>query len=336
MSEVRWQTMRDVARTAGVSPMTVSRALKTPDKVAAATRDRVDRAVRQLGYVPNHAAGSLSAQDTRLVTALLSTFSGSIFTDTIAGLTQSLREANCQLLVGATGYSRESEQALITSTLGRRPTGIVLTSGEHTKKSREMLRGTNVPIVELWELPEQPIDMAVGFSNYEAGRRMTHFLHELGYRQIATIGSAGQHDYRAQRRQQGYRHAVDALGMGPARVIEIEVGLTNIETGAAGLVQLRECWPEADAVFCVSDAVALGAITEAQRRGLSVPADIAVAGLGDVDYAGPSGLDITTLRVPGREMGEEAGRLLSARRRGESSMRKVVDVGFEPVRRTSA
>jgi LacI family gluconate utilization system Gnt-I transcriptional repressor len=328
--------MRDVAREAGVSAMTVSRALKTPDKVAAATRERVRQAVRKLGYVPNHAAGSLSSRDTQLVTALLSTLTGSIFTDTVAALTQSLRAADCQLLIGTTDYSPESEEALIASTLGRRPSGIVLTSGEHTEATRNMLRRSGVPVVELWELPEEPIDMAVGFSNYDAGRCMTRFLYELGYRRIATMGSLGRHDRRAQRRQEGYAETVRALGIGPARIIGPEPGLTNIEAGAAGLSQLRERWPEADAVFCTSDAVALGAIAEARRRGLGVPADIAIAGLGDVDYAGPAGFDITTLRVPSRAMGSEASRLLIARRRGELDKHVIVDVGFKPIRRASA
>jgi len=332
----RWATMQDVAREAGVSTMTVSRALTAPDKVAAETRERVNGAVARLGYVPDQSAGSLSSRNTRLVTALISTLGGSVFAETAAGLMRTLRDANCQLLLGATDYSQESEEELISAALGRRPVGVVLTSEHHTPDAQRKLRRAHVPVVEIWELPDDPIDMAVGFSNHAAGWRMTQFLHELGYRRIATMGQRGPADARGQRRQQGYADAMRALGLGAPRIVPDDGGCTPIEAGARGLVALRERWPDTDAVFCTSDAGALGAVSEARRRGLATPGDIAIAGFGDFDYAGPAGLDLTTLRVPGFRMGEEAGRLLLARQAGEISGPCMVNVGFEPVRRATA
>ncbi|MEF2554297.1 LacI family DNA-binding transcriptional regulator [Aurantimonas sp. A2-1-M11] len=332
----KWRTMQDVAREAGVSTMTVSRALTAPEKVAAETRERVFRAVAKLGYVPDQAAGALSSRKARLVTALISTLGGSIFAETAAGLARSLREANCQLLLGATDYSQQGEEELISVALGHRPIGVVLTSENHTAGARDKLRGSGVPVVELWELPDDPIDMAVGFSNYDAGWHMTQFVHELGYRKIATMGQRGPSDERGRRRQEGYADAIRELGLGPPRIIHDEGGLAAIEAGAQGLVRLRDQWPDTDAVFCTSDAGALGAISEARRCGLSVPKDIAIAGFGDFDYSGPAGLDLTTLRVPGFRMGEEAGRVLLARQSGEICGPCVVNVGFEAVRRATA
>lgn len=331
-----WRTMQDVAREAGVSTMTVSRALATPEKVAVKTRRRIERVIEKLGYVPDQAAGSLISQNTRLVTALISTLEGSIFADTIAGLTHSLREVNCHLLVGATDYSQENEEELVIAALGRRPIGVVLTSAHHTAGARRRLRRAHVPVVEIWELPDDPVDMAVGFSNYDAGRRMTHFLHELGHRRIATIGRRGPNDERGRRRQEGYAAAIRDLGLGEPRIVDGESDQTPIETGAFGFAKLRERWPDTQAAFCTSDSVALGAISEARRLGLSTPEDIAVAGFGDFDYAGTAGLNLTTLRVPGFQMGAEAGRVLHARQSGEITGPCVVNVGFEVVRRASA
>lgn len=334
--ERNWRTMQDVAREAGVSTMTVSRALSAPEKVAEPTRRRIEHAIDKLGYVRDQAAGALASQDTRLVTALVSTLEGSIFAATIAGLTESLRAADCQLLVGATDYSLRNEEELVVAALGRRPSGIVLTSGRHTGTVRRRLRRAGAPVVEIWELPENPVDMAVGFSNFDAGRRMTRFLHELGYRRIATIGRRGPNDWRGRRRQEGYAAAIRELGLGAPCVIEGEDGQGAVETGAAGLAALRARWPEADAVFCTSDSVALGALSEARRRGLSAPEDIAIAGFGDFEFAGEAGLNLTTLRVPGYRMGAEAGRVLLARRAGEITGPHVVDLGFDIVRRASA
>ena len=325
--------MRDVAREAGVSTMTVSRALGAPGKVAPDTRARVAEAVARLGYVPDQVAGALSSRGTRLVTALVSTLGGSVFADTVSGLTEGLHEAGHRLLVGTTDYSSEDEEGLIAATLGRRPDGIALTSHVHTPGARAMLRRSGVPVVELWELPEDPIDSAVGFSNFEAARAMTRFLHATGRRRIALVGGDGPRD---RRRREGHRAAIAELGLGDPRDLPPDPSLGGVEAGAAGLARLRERWPEADAVFCLGDAVALGALAEARRRGLDVPGDIAVAGFGDFEYAGAAGLALTTLRVPGRAMGEEAARVILGRRSGAITGPVRVDLGFEPVRRATA
>lgn len=247
--------MSDVAREAEVSVMTVSRALRTPGKVAPETRARVARAVAHLGYVPDQVAGALSSRGTRLVTALVSTLGGSVFADTVAGLTQGLHEAGHRLLLGTTDYSSEDEEGLIAATLGGRPEGIALTSHVHTEGARAMLRRSGVPVVELWELPEDPIDSAVGFSNFEAARAMTRFLHGLGHRRIGLIGGEGPRDLR---RREGHAAALGELGLA-SRALPPDPTLGGVEAGAAGLARLRTRWPEADAVLCLSDVLALGA-----------------------------------------------------------------------------
>lgn len=337
----RWVTMQDVARAAGVSTITVSRALRTPDKVKGATRERVEAAVRALGYVPDQVAGSLSSRESRLVAALVSTLSGSIFASTVDGLAQSLREADHQLLLGTTEYSSASEQALITAALSRRPDGIVLTSGDHTPAARAMLAGAGIPVVEVWELPEHPVDMAVGFSNLEAGRAMTRHLHATGRRRIGFIGGArpvggGEGDRRGRLRRQGYEAALAELGAGPPRLVAEPAGGPMVERGARDLAALLERWPDTDAVFCSSDSVALGAVSEARRRGIAVPGTLAIAGFGDFEFAGEAGLGLTTVSIPGYAIGTEAGRLLLARKRGETVAQPVLDLGFRIVRRATA
>jgi len=331
-----WVTMQDVAREAGVSAMTVSRVLKVPAKVAPPTRHRVEAAIARLGYVPDSVAGALSSGRSRLVAAILSTLGGSIFVSTVAGLGETLRARGHQLLLGTTDYSQESEEALLAATLGRRPDGLVLTSGVHTEDARAMLGHAAIPVVELWELPETPIDMAVGFSNHAAGQAMTRFLFELGYRRIAFLGALGPEDRRGRARFDGYAEAVTELGIGPTREIGLGAPTSPIEHGARSLPMLLERWPECDAVFCASDAMALGVFMEAMRRGVAVPGQLAIAGLGDFEYAGDHGLGLTTLAIPGERMGREAARLLLARKDGAAPPGTVVDVGFEPVRRATA
>lgn len=346
----RWVTMQDVARAAGVSTITVSRVLRTPAKVKAGTRARVEAAVRALGYVPDRVAGSLSSRESRLVAALVSTLTGSIFASTVDGLAQSLRDADHQLLLGTTEYSIATEEALVATALSRRPDGIVLTSGAHTPAARIMLANAGVPVVEVWELPEDPVDMAVGFSNQEAGRAMTRHLHASGRRRIGFIGGgrlgtraddgasdgANDGDRRGRLRRQGYEAALTELGLGAPRLVPEPATGSMVERGARDLAALLACWPDTDAVFCSSDSVALGAVSEARRRGIAVPVDLAVAGFGDFEFAGDSGLGLTTVSIPGHAIGAEAGRMLLARKRGEPVASPILDLGFRIVRRTTA
>lgn len=334
----RWVTMQEVAAAAGVSTITVSRALRSPEKVKAATRARVDAAVRALGYVPDRVAGSLSSRESRLVAALVSTLAGSVFASTVDGLSAVLREAGHQLLLGTTDYSRDSEETLVATALGRRPDGIVLTSGDHTPAARAMLAGAGIPIVEIWELPDAPIDMAVGFSNTEAGRAIARFLHDTGRRRIGFVGGPGpeEGDRRGRLRRDGYAAALAELGLGPPRWVSDGREDSIVERGARSLAALLERWPDTDAVFCSSDAAALGALGEARRRGITVPETLAIAGFGDFEFAGEAGLGLTTVRIPGHAIGAEAGRLLLARKRGEPVPEPVRDLGFEVVRRGTA
>ncbi|MEQ8395562.1 LacI family DNA-binding transcriptional regulator [Thalassobaculum sp.] len=339
----KWVTMQDVALAAGVSTITVSRVLRSPEKVKAATRERVEAAVRDLGYVPDQVAGSLSSRESRLVAALVSTLAGSVFASTVDGLAQSLRDEGHQLMLGTTEYSSASEQALIATALSRRPDGMVLTSGEHTPAARAMLAGSGVPVVEVWELPEDPIDMAVGFSNTEAGRAITEALYQTGRRRIGFIGGGsrrsaevGEGDRRGRLRRQGYEAALAEHGLGEPRVVPNPADGSMVERGARDLAALLERWPDTDAVFCSSDSVALGALSEARRRGIDVPGTLAVAGFGDFEMAGESGLGLTTVRIPGYAIGAEAGRLLLARKRSEATGPRILDLGFEIVRRATA
>jgi LacI family gluconate utilization system Gnt-I transcriptional repressor len=328
--------MEDVARHAGVSQMTVSRALRTPDKVAPATRERIAAAIAELDYVPDLVAGGLAARRSRLVAVIVSTLENSIFAATVQGLDAALRDQGYAVLLGSSDYSREGEEDLLRAVLGRRPDGIVLTDYVHTPATRRLLGGAGVPVVETWELPAAPIDLAVGFSNLAAARAMTLALHGYGYRRIVFVGTAAHDDRRGGLRREGYRAALAELGAGPPREVALPVPLAGITDGPAALDALLAAHPDADAAFCVVDGLAGGLLLACGRRGLGVPGRLAVAGFGDFDLARPAALDITTVRVPGRAIGAEAGALLLARMRGEPVGVPVRDVGFEIVRRGSA
>ena len=202
--------MEDVARAAGVSMITVSRALNKPDKLAPATLARVRAAIASLRYVPNLTAGSLASNRSRIVAIIVPTIANSIFSDTIDGLAQTLAQHHYQLLLGQTQYRMDEEAALVEAFLGRRVDGLVLTGIKHARGVRSRVQRAGIPIVETWDLSTRPIDMIVGFSNRAAGDAAARHLAGKGYRALAYIGGS---DDRSVARLAGFREGARACGV---------------------------------------------------------------------------------------------------------------------------
>lgn len=303
-------TMADVAARAGVSTMTVSRALKDGASIAAETRDKIKKAVEELGYVLDQSAGSLSSKRTGFVAALIPSINNSNFADTARGITDAFAETGLQLLLGYTGYSMEKEEQLIETMLRRRPEGIIVTGGKHTPRGRKLLEQSGIPVVETWDLPKTPVQHVVGFSNAGATRKLVKYLYGKGYRRIAFIGGSTNRDTRGADRRAGYEAAIAELGIGPGRVISFGTPPISMQQGGEAVVQLIEQWPEVEAAICVSDLSAFGAVMECQRRKWPVPKRIAIAGFGDFEVASCCFPSITTVGVHCYDIGNKAGSLL--------------------------
>lgn len=324
-------TINDVAKLAGVSAITVSRALNQPATVSPLTLEKVKGAVSSIGYVPNLLAGGLASNRSRLVAALVPTIVGPVFVQTIEALTEALAQAGCQVLLGQSGYADSREDALIDAVIGRRPEGIVLTGTSHSAESRRKLAACGIPIVETWDLSQTPIDMLVGFSHTEVGVAMAKHLVERGYKRPAIVTAD---DHRASLRRQGY---VDTLQTQGVDVPAVQVPApATFRDGRDALARLLEHSPKVDAVFCSSDVLAHGLITEALVRGLKVPQDIAVAGFGDLAFAADLYPALTTVHIDGPTMGRQAARFITDRAAGRDPGPRVRDIGFSIVKRDSA
>ena len=330
-------TIHDVARLAGVSPITVSRAMNTPAQVSAETLARVRAAVKRAGYVPNLLAGSLSSSRSRLVAAVIPTIAGPVFLETVQALTEALDEHGYQLLLGQSGYKTSREDALLDAIIGRRPVGIVLTGTMHSAEGRRRLAACGIPIVETWDLGGKPIDMAVGFSHERIGEAVGEYLHARGKRRPAAI--TGDDD-RAQRRTDGFVNAARRLGMGRKSAPHVPVKVVRAPTthasGREGLAELLQSHPDLDCVFCSSDLLALGVLTEAHARGIAVPGRLAVVGVGNVPFASGIIPSLTTVHVDGQRIGRTAANLLIDRAEGRDIAQARIDVGFSIVQRESA
>jgi LacI family transcriptional regulator, gluconate utilization system Gnt-I transcriptional repressor len=316
-------TMSDVARKAGVSTMTVSRALRDGASIASETREKIMTAVEDLGYVLDQSAGSLSSKRTGFVAALVPSLNNSNFADTARGLTDALRGSGLQLLLGYTDYSTEKEEELIESMLRRRPEAIVVTGGKHTTRGRKLLENAGIPVIETWDLPPKPVRHVVGFSNAEAAETLVRHLHSKGYRRIGFIGGTSNRDTRGADRRLGYERAMAALGLKDTRIISFGMPPISMKQGGEALARLVDQWPDVEAAICVSDLSAFGALTECQRRNWPVPKRIAIAGFGDFEISSCSNPTITTVGVKCYDIGRQAGELLLRAIEGERARKPV-------------
>jgi len=325
--------MQDIARLAKVSVITVSRVLREPDKVADDTRARVLAAIEKVGYVPNLVARSLKSQRSGIVAAVIPSVTHSIVAEVVRGVTEVLEHEGLHLLLADSGFSPQEEEALVSAFLARRPDAMYLTGTTHTPGTRRMLDAAHIPVVETGNLTPTPIDMVVGYSNFEAARAMTHALIRGGRRVIGYIGQKGR-DYidRVQDRHSGYVAALrDHALLGRTR-LEAEVEL-SYRGGAAGVAELLARRRDIDALFCTSDVIAIGALFECQRRRIAVPDRIAIAGMDDQEIASQCVPALSTMRMPRYEMGRRAASLLCRRLAGETVKVKSIDLGYELVLR---
>lgn len=329
----RTPTMVDVARHAGVSSMTVSRALRGESYISSATRERILQAVKELGYVLDLSAGSLSSRRSAIVAAIIPSINNSNFSDTARGITDTLEPTGMQLMLGYTEYSIEREEKLLEAMLRRRPEGIILTGGAHTPAARAMLARAGVPVVETWDLPSAPIDQVVGFSNQAAMAALVAALAGQGYRRFGFIGGIAAADTRGGERREGFIEALGRFGLPADRLVAVGKPPISMQQGAEGVTELLARWQDTEVAVCVSDLSAFGALAECQRRGLRVPQDIAIAGFGDYEIASACHPRLSTVNVDCYGMGELAARRLLAALDGEAGT--VTETGFRVVLRES-
>lgn len=327
----RSATMQDVARLAGVSPMTVSNAFRNPEKVSPATREKIAAAAKMLRYIPNMVAGSLASGRSRLIGAIVPSLANSSFSGLLRGLSEYADRHGYELLVSVAG-SPERELVAIRTFMGRRADGIVLIGTDRLPAARRMLQEAGVAVVEAWA-ERAMVDMSVGCSDFEVGAAMTRALVERGYRNIAFIGSE-EKLARFEARKAGFRSVLAEAGL-PSDLLVNVPGSLDMSCGVRALEQMDQMGRPVDAVFCVTDVVGVGVIFECMRRGWAVPERLAVAGYGNYQVAAQLPTGLSTIDSRSRDIGYAAAALIAEKVEKGVVSATHVDVGFDLILRNS-
>jgi LacI family gluconate utilization system Gnt-I transcriptional repressor len=304
--------IEDVAKLAGVSPITVSRALSDPKKVREATRKKVEKAVAKTGYVVNTLARNLRTGRSSIISMFANDLQNEHFAKAIRGCGDALGNSAYHLMVTQTNYNDTQQHNVLQSVVPLRPAALIYTGVVRPPDTVVILRNLGIPIMEMWDFTTDPIDMLVGFSNYEGGRLVGRHFGELGFKNIAY---AGRTEGRGALRLQGFQESLASFGATTSMVLPKE-GVRTMSDGKEALATILAEMPACDAIFFGTDTLAIGAIFECRTRGITIPAELAIAGFGDIDVASQLAKPLTTVQISGYDMGYQAGERLLNRLTG--------------------
>lgn len=322
----------DVAREAGVSAMTVSRALREPDKVSKRSLDKIRSVIERLGYVPDPAAQALAAGRTNVIGVIVPSITNNVFSDVMSGIYAAAEGSPWQIQLGNSRYSPLEEERLVRTFLSQRPAGLIIAGIDQSAATLRMLNESRCRIVQIMETGD-PIDMMAGFSHLEAARAATRHLIDAGYRRPGFI--AARLDPRTQRRLEGFRDVARESGMLDASRIVTTPAASTVTLGGLLMAELLSKAPETDAILCNNDDLALGALFECQRRNIDVPGRMGICGFNDFEMMAVANPGITSVKTYRLDMGRKAMEMMTAALAGEDVQPNVIDLGFEVVIRGS-
>jgi LacI family transcriptional regulator len=309
MSISRKARLIDVAKDAGVSPATVSRAIAQPHLLSPQTLDRVRSSARSLGYSPDAAARALASGRSMTIGAVIPTLDNAIFSRALQAMQLALSNEGYQLLVASHDYNDRAETEAVRTLIGRGVDGLMLVGAERSPETLDLLQAAQMPIVLTWcgksETPSVIVD------NKQAGALAAEHLVELGHRRIGMISGRHQFNDRQRARMQGAKDYLDQAGIGLSKALSCQQA-TSIAGGRTGCAMLLELADPPTAIIGGIDLIAIGCVVEAQARGLNVPGDLSVAGIDDLDMSAHLSPSLTTVHVPTAEIGAEAARKLIA------------------------
>lgn len=320
-------TLAHVARLAKVSENTVSRVIRNKGPIAEDTRARVETAIRQLGYVPNRAAGSLASSTSPIIGVILPSLSNIVFPEVLRGIHAALNGSQYQAMVAVTDYNLIEEEKALSALLAWKPAAIITTGFQHTDASHTMLRNTGVRVAELMDIDAEPIDIAVGLSHRNAGKASAAHLLARGYRKIAYVGHDWELDIRAKHRFDGLCEALAEAGHALVASKRYN-GQSSTHAGRQTMAELLCKYGKVDAVVFSNDDMAVGGYMHCLAQNLEVPGDVALFGFNGLDIGQALPKALSTIRSNRFMIGKIAAQTLLDATTSRSKP-QTIDTGFE-------
>ena len=327
-------TLADVAEAAGVSKMTASRALRGAADVSKASLEKVGRAAKEIGYVGNHLATSLSSQRSDLIGVVIPSLTNVVFAEVLSGIAESIRGSGLQPVFGVTDYDPDREYDVIQNMLSWNPAGLIVTGLDQPDDTRRLLENAGIPVVQIMDVDGTPIDACVGFSHHAAGEMMADALIGKGQRRFGYVGCGLNKDTRARKRLSGFETALSNTGLSLVAT-QTGDGPSTFKAGRELTAKILRDHPELDCIYYSNDDLAVGGLFHCIATGVSVPESLVLAGFNGFDIIESLPIKIATSRTPRREIGRAASEIiLGSHREGAATQGRCtefsprIDLGF--------
>jgi LacI family transcriptional regulator len=322
--------IKDVAQRAGVSSATVSRVLNGDGRVAAASRERVLAATRELDYRPNRLARNLRRQTTETIGVVVSDIENPHFTQAVRAIENAAFERGCRVLLCNTDETPDKQRAYLEILAAERVRGVILVPADAADPMIGELIASGIPVVALDRGVDDPLADAVIADNHSAATRATRHLADHGCRMIGFIGGRPEIQ-TGQERLAGYLQAAEELSAPPMWA----EGSFRVEGGRAATIDLLARHPEIDGLLIANNLMTVGALKALRELGRTVGGDIGIVGFDDPAWAELMQPPITALAQPVRRMAGQATEMLFERIEGRRAQPRTVIFTLELVLRAS-
>lgn len=302
-------TIKDIARQAGVSHATVSRALNGHRAIPERTASHIRQVALEMGYLPSAAARGLKTHRSHVLGVVVSRFDDPYFGEVLRGVEDVLRQNGYSLFVASFDSAQASERDIVRALGEHAVDGVLFLSIAFSAEYAALLQHYDIPWVVINNQSPEDSPCSVAHDDLEGSRQVVRHLLALGHRRIAYLGNGSAGRTHAERLS-GFQQELAAAADSQAEGIVITCPGGQVADGIAGAQQLLALPTRPTAVFCFNDLMAIGALTELQRKGFSIPADFSLAGFDNIPFSALTNPPLTTFDQPKRQIGAQAAQVM--------------------------
>jgi LacI family transcriptional regulator len=317
-------TIKDIAKRAGVSYATVSRALNNHPEINIETRKKIARIAAEIGYQPNAIARGLVKKETKTIGLLIPDITNPFFPEVARGIEDAANETGYTIFLCNTNWKQEREEHYLNVLRQKQVDGVIIAPASERPEHLKKVIGHGTKNMVFISRANLASVTSVLIDNVRGGRLAVEYLIAKGYHRIAFVGGLTDTSSN-QERFQGYKEALEAAGLqlNPAYIVG---GDFKRESGHQATEALLKLEPRPDAIFAANDLLALGAIQALREQGLRIPEAMAVIGFDDIEFASLPEIQLTTVTQPKYDMGKLALQTLMSQIKGDERMvaRKIM------------
>jgi len=317
-------TINQVAKMAGVSTATVSRALNKPDTVSEAVKKKIERIIKKIGYIPNAGARSLMLKRTGSIGVIVPTLDNAIFAQGLEEFQRQLSQSGYQMLVGSTNYDPEIENQQMRNLLLQGVEGIAMFGSSQKLELIRLLRTRKLPYIHIGTLDTPLNGYAAGFDNKKAIQLGVEYLVQVGHRNFGMIAGKTENNDRARDRVDGVVELLkrNRIFLKKESIIEVPYQIQDARIALKKLLQIN---PKISAVVCGNDVLAIGALLEAQSQGIKIPYQCSILGFDNLELSRHIQPSLSTIHIDAIGMWSKAAHHLMSQINGINRLpRKIL------------